>query len=209
MTLNMWWARAVIRFSKANKVGASIYTRHTRMQFIYVSISPLLPLPLASWPQLLVFVQLEDLLLLRFLLDKQWETETKGFKVVSVVKEIYVAASDIDEIFKKKDFEIFSGYWFQIKQTNSAEKLFIINLLPDAVSNFSNRCWFRFPLPRPKHVTWIRNKNVKTSGKIFRQLPRLVCLFWLDRWWGWESNTNFQPRMSDLLWIIEAIRLNV
>ena len=26
------------------------------------------------------------------------------------VKEIYVAASDIDEIFKKKDFEIFSGY---------------------------------------------------------------------------------------------------
>ena len=64
-----------------------------------------------------MFVQLEDLLLLRFLLDKQWETETKGFKVVSEVKEIYVAASDIDEIFKKKDFEIFSGYWFK-NQTN-------------------------------------------------------------------------------------------
>ena len=124
------------------------------MQFIYVSISPLLPLPLASWPQLLVFVQLEDLLLLRFLLDKQWETETKGFKVVSVVKEIYVAASDIDEIFKKKDFEIFSGYWFQIKQTNSVEKLFIINLLPDAVSNFANNVDLELDFLCPGQNMW-------------------------------------------------------
>ena len=48
---------------------------------------------------------------------------------------------------RKKTLKYLVGIDLKTKQTNSIEKLFIINLLPDAVSNFANNVDLDFLCP--------------------------------------------------------------